>query len=626
MRQTVIDYGNLRLWNVQTNSINQEQVFDSSGTDITHSRITVSVTGHIREGAATAGIRSSLVNYGGSPASVPTPSAQNTSLTEVDHDWREIVSQKQPFRMWIGCDDAGAGGSLHLHVTPYTDASQGGVQAANRYGTGIEWFDCNAGPKCLSFNVESNFSAHAMRVSMVFELCVPWCEASDTTAKILVNRWSVSDSIDDNLITTRTYNGTLKVANPYINPNLLRAVCLPPLAEGMRRYSMDFNVGDDGRSMSYRIVDKEAVFSCPKPARTWNITHSESFGLGRPLGSLSLNITLTSDRDTSKKDLIKLANRIAEEKITGLSLANVGEKSPLILIDDMTVVDYTSNDGPVRVDFRLQARRLRDDGGAFDGAAGDLGKNLVGTNFPAYTGGADVYDANVSIDPGVQGKVPFAGAVVTYLRNICYQSPYNYIRNGVVPDPDDSAEVSTGPSGMPEVTARTVSAGSITVPSWVSTQFKTAIYTSYQVDAVWETSDNRVMLPLAQSSASYTNGDTIAVCRMGNSFTKRIIRIEASRLGSPPQLQTPQDYWETGSGASRMKYTRLKTKLAPTVPQKSSDGQDMWVVRAEYTYACSRPPKLDEDLPIGIDPTYTGTKRSLASASLNTINEGSTIS
>ena len=239
MRQTVIDWGDLRLWNVQTNSINQEQVLDPTGTDIMYSRITINVTGHIREDAATAGIRSSWVDYGSSADTPPSVTAQASSLTSVANNWRSRVTQKASFRMWIGCDDSGAGGTLHLFVSPYTTAEQGGVKASHSGSYGTEWWDCNAGPKCMNFNIESNFSAHVMRVAMQFELCIPWCETSDSSTKILLNRWSVSDQIDENLFTTRTYNGTLKVANPFINPNLLRQIVLPPLAQGMRRHSME---------------------------------------------------------------------------------------------------------------------------------------------------------------------------------------------------------------------------------------------------------------------------------------------------------------------------------------------------------------------------------------------------
>jgi hypothetical protein len=618
MRQTIIDYGDIRLWNVQTNSIDQEQVFDHSDTDVSHSKITIHVTGYIREGAATFGLRSGTVetDSGDTP---PTATAAPSGLTTAVNRFRARVSQKNYFKMWLGCDDSGTGGTLHLWVSPYTDKTQPGAFIAHSYTR--EWLDCEAGPKCRRFDIQQNFSAHAMRVSMVFELCIPWCESTTDQMKILVNRWSVSDQIDENLFTTRTYHGTLKVANPYVNPNLFRQTVLPPLAEGMRRKSMSFDVGDDGRSLQYRIVDEEAAFAAPRPAKTWDIVHSESCGIGRPLTQTNLSIKLTADRDTSKKDLIKLANRIAQEKITGLFLINNQASGPTIKIDDLTVTDYTSNTGPVRVDLKLQATRLRDDGDAFDGAAGDIGKDLTGANFPIAG-----YNANLTAPPGVSGPVPFAGAVISYLRGVCYMLDGSYIRQGTPPNPAESAGAGTDPEGMPEVSTRSVSAGSITVPSWVSAQFKTAIYTHYQVDSVWDSQDARVQLPIAQSSAAYSTGaDTCAIVRLGLPTTRRIIRIEASRVGSAPLIQTPLDTWTTGSGPTLMTYTRLGVKLAPTVPEKAADGQDLWIVRAEFVYACSRPPAIGEDLPIGIDPSFSGGKRSLVGTSLNTFDESSTI-
>lgn len=625
MRQTVVDWGDLRFWNVQTNSIDQEQVFDPTGTEVLYSKITVSITGHIREGAATAGLRTSLVDYseGDEP---PTPTAASANLTSAVNQVRVRLSDRQIFRMWIGCDDSGDYGTLHLWVSPYVDDTEGGVYRSHTGGT--EWLDANAGPKCTRFTIENNFAAYAMRVSATFELCVPWCVRSTDETRILMNRWSVADSIDENLVTTRTYNGVMKVANPYINPNLLRQAVLPPLAQGMRRHSMVFHVGDDGRSMNYTIVDKEAMFAAPEPAKTWNIIHSDSVGLGRATVNTSLSISLTGHRNVSKKDLLKLATRIAEEKITGLFLQNNADNNK-VQIHDMTTVDYTSSDGPVRIELRMSCTRLREDGGGFMDAAGDFGKDLEGALFPAYVGAPDPYDANYTAEPGEEGPIQFAGAVVAYMKNICSGFDAYHIRDGAPPDPETSIPPVSDPSGMPSVSVREVPAGSITYPTWISTQFKDAIYTSYQVDSIWDNQDNRIQLPIAQSSAAYSAGqDTCAIVRLGLPMTTRTIRIEASRLGDAPNLQEPLDVWSTGSSGdgSLMTYTRLRTKVAPTVPQKSANGQDLWTVRAEYVYACSRPPRSNEALPIGIDPSFTGIARKLAAGSLSTFNENSTIS
>lgn len=631
MRQTVIDYGDQRLWNVQTNSVNQEQVFDSSGTDVIYSRITVNVTGYIREWdylhllAVENGVRSSEVEYdAGNPELAPTDNGAADSLVDNVNRWRNVISQRVPFRMWIGCDAAGANGTRFLWVRPYADAADAGI--FDDYNGGEVWMDADAGPKCRQFNVEKVLAAHAVRVTAVFELCVPWCETFSTAnAKILLNRWSVADSIDENLFTTRTYNGILKAANPYINPNLLRHVVLPPLANGMRRKSMKFDVGDDGRTLKYSITDEEAAFAAPRPATSWNVVQSDSIGLEKPLVHTSLSIELMGNRDANKKDLMALAVAIAQEKISGLVIQNAGN-APVILIDELTMVDYISSSGPVRVDLRLSCRRTRDDGDAFNGAAGNFGAILTGDDFPYHQVPFTSYDSSLTDDPGDAGPVPFTGAVISYLRTVCYGPTGSAVKQAYVSDPDDANDPIDDPAGMPDVTARTVPAGTMEAPEWVSTQFKDALYTDYQVDTIWDTVDSRIQLPIAQSAAGYSSGaDTCAVVRLGRPLCRRIIRIAATRLGEAPVLQEPVDTWTIGSTGSEITFTRLSRKIAPTVPEKAADGQDVWTVRAEYVYACSRHPLNDEEIPIGIDPSFTGMARLIPTTSLSTFTEQSDI-
>lgn len=623
MRQTIIDWGSVRLWNVQTQSFTQEQVFDSSDTNPSHTKFTITVSGIVREWESTqtpSGPRSGLVTYTTDIEEPPTENDTTPStLTANTEEWRDRMGHRSRFSMWIGCDAAGEGGQLFLWAQPYQDET---TELWTLHGPDNLkcWYDCQAGPKVRSVSVNKIYAAHAASVTATFEVCVPWCEDyGGTLTKVIEHTWSASDSVDDNLYTTRTYSGRIKVANPFVDPNTMRALVMPPLVQGMRRAAMSFDVESDGRTLAYRVTDREATYSAPAPAKTWNIQVTESVSLGRPLLHTAMSIHLEGTRDVSKKALAALAVAIAEERIIGLSIAN-NAANKTVLIEDLALTEYTGNDIPVSIDLRLTVQHLRNDGAAFNGAGGAFGKDLLGASFP--TAG---YNANVSPDPGISGPVSLLGVVKHYLTSVCYGEPA--IRDGSHPESGDVHADLSNPSGAPTVTARAVANGSTTKPSWISVQFATAVYTHYQVDSVYDTSYQRMQLPIAGLASSYSAGDpTCSVVGLGYPTTTRTIRIEATRHGDPPLLQEPKDTWTTGSSTTEMTFTRLRTKVAPTTPEKSAVGQDVWTVRAEYVYACSRNPLNSEALAVGLDPTWAGSAPALPSGSLDTFDETSTMS
>lgn len=625
MRQTIVDFGTVRLWSVVTNSFVQEQVYDQSRTDVVYSKFTISVSGLVREWGSTqaeTGPRSSWFSAAVNPEDPPTVGdATPSTLTNNVENIRYKIGTRKEFRMWIGADAAGENGDIFLWATPYTSASEAGINTV--HGGENRWYDCDAGPKCTSFNIDKIMGGHVVRVTATFEICVPYCDyyPDDTQNKILLNKWSVSDAIDTNLYTTRVYRGQIKAANPHINPNLLRSIVLPPLAQGFKRAAMDFTVEADGRTLAYIITDREAAFSAPAPATSWNVTRRDDFNSGRGMVTTSVNISLEGERNVNKKTLALLAVAIAEELVPGLEVANLNAVE-VLMVQSISMVDYISNEGTAKIDFAISVDRLRDDGANVNGANSNFGVPLEGADFP--TAG---YDSRVSEDPGVSGTLSLLGAIKAQLHSICTTQAGIATRLAAPNSAEEIASLVDDPSGMPTVTVSTAEVGSTTAPSYLSVQYKSAIYTDYQIESKWETTDNRIQLAIAGQASSYSAGDpTCVVVGLGMPMTTRTIRISASRVGSVPKLQEPKDSWTTGSGSIAMTFTRLKTVVLPMSPERDVQGVKLWTVKGEYVYACSRNPLTYEELPIGIDPSWTGSLNKLTAGALSTFDEGSTIS
>ena len=644
MNQTILDYGSIRLWNVQTVGFSQEQVMGEGAANVVYSKITIHVTGYVREwnsGQSESGVRSNVVTYT-TPLGPPSVAgAVPSSLTGNINNYRERVSYPSSLRYIIGANEDGSAGQMHLFASPYPNGNTPGVSKDH---SGItEWYDCHNGPFCRHFNVLAFHSAHVAKVEAIFEVCIPWCtdfgeDTEDT--KIVENQWSVSDAIDRDFYTTRTYTGVLRVANPFLNTNQLRELILPPLVQGMRRQSMSFDSGADMLSLRYTIVDKEITVGPPAPATSFEMTHTDSIGTGKPLVHTNLDITLTGNRNANRKTLVQVAIAIAEQKITGLLIAN-GAGGQVILIDDLSIMDFQGTDQPTRVQLRIACHRLRDDGTKFNAEKGPFGILPVDAGLPngGYSPeprvppvvGQFAYSPDYAPDPGLEGPISLKGALRTYFRGVCSGDETQSIKYRVPSSESSTVEEIDDPAGLPTVESRVVPLVPALKPDYVSVQHSEGVYTHYRCESQWNTHHNRSQLALAQSSAAYSSGaDSCVVVALGNPLTTRTIRVEAVRLGIAPKIQEPQDSYSVAIGPSEedpdpFVFTLLDKKILSPVPEKTFNGTDIWTVRADFTYACNRFPVNGEAIPLGIDPSFAGTRKDLTAGSLNTYDENDPI-
>lgn len=90
-----------------------------------------------------------------------------------------------------------------------------------------------------------------------------------TLSNIISHRFSVTHTLDERFMTTRTVRGLLRVReNAGINnPDLLRGLVTPGVPSGFLRKSMNFLVQDDGLVLRYEVVDEEVYRSLNSGAR-----------------------------------------------------------------------------------------------------------------------------------------------------------------------------------------------------------------------------------------------------------------------------------------------------------------------------------------------------------------------
>lgn len=623
MKQTIVQYGRTFIYHCQTRRVDQQNVADASGIDHENARITVSVEGYMRVSSDGANLSSGIRI---------TPSNGKHLGKQYEQLMGDFYHPRQPFRMFFSDSESGIDNQQNfLNVIPQ-DAT-GAFSSVSNGNSMLH--DVAGGPRCTEFSVLKIVSGDLAKVSATFVMnVVPCDDVSSEGAHIVLNRWSVRDSIDHDFYTTRTYNGRLKVSSPLVNPNTFRGHCIAPLAPGMKLQQMDFEVSEDGMTLAYTVTHKEAAFSAPYPATSWEVSHTESTGDAK-LSYGSVQVMLRGDRNVNKKELIQIAMAVIDAKLS-IDFNNIRNDN-IALIDDISVTDYTNSDGPAAImaNCRVQHIREGNDADMYVSAA-KLGRVL--TNADLEGTAAWNYDNNLSrlppggdADPvnsndipysyGMSGPVSLAGALSVFLQQNC--SDDHSLGQGL-----KVSGVQWGPSpGSPAVKIRSTTEVSENLPPWYSADHAQAAYTEYRIESNWDQKNSRIQLPVAAKQAylpSESSRSSVTI-GLGLPIVKRIVRIRATRIGEAPQLQSPLDQiMQSVSGGQPRTYTLLDKIIVPTT-DTAPDGKVVWIVDAEYHYAVDRPLGPGEGIPIGLDVSLSGTAKSLPASSLTQYTEASNI-
>lgn len=614
MNQTVIHYGPVSILHCQTRRFDQQQVTDPSGIAHEYSQITFTVEGYLR--VSGSGGSSLLEHIRIQPSNFASISGQRQRVAD-----RLFHHHSYPFQMGYASQESGSPLTNVLRVEPSIGAHTGKKRV--EFGGGIAFVDVNGGPRCTDFNILKWIGGTLAKVSATFQLCIVPCESGgdNEDERVILNRWSVTDSIDVNEYTTRTYVGRLRVSSPNVPKNLFRGYCVPPLAPGMKRNSMEFQVTEDGLSLGYTIVDKEAPFAAPQPATTWEVIHTETFADAK-IGTGTIQATFRGNRNVNKRDLLALGIAIIEEKLLGYRLDNPPDKRKLI--DNVTMTDVISSDAPAQVTITCDVRHIT---AAFTlgmGGPEEFGKPLSKSTFENTV--ADPYhpdesrvapgDGNIPRTKGLSGPITLAGAFEVALRSAC---SFAGMPNAVTVNASDIVEPHT--LQIPAASVETVSEVPEELPPYVSIGHATAAYTEYRVESKWTTRQARLQLPGAvRSGVTAGDGSTSALILLGAGATHRLVRIQADRIGDPPQLQEPEQQIFLAASPSPLILTLLSATVLPAY-EVTIGGVAHWRVDAEYAYAANREITPGENLLIGVDASLAGPVKFLPGSALTAFRE-----
>lgn len=572
---TVVTYGPVTFSNVLTRRFRQEPVFDSGGQNVQYTRFSVHIVGHVHAIAATKG--SQIESTYTDPMNLPDGRAS------ASHKWIRwnLMQPRQQF-VFISSNDT------LLQAGP----ASGAVPAPPPSSTQYNQIDLNNGPRCLGFEIVQIIRNNVFRVEAEFEICLTECNNSlqnTNTSSVLSHCWSCTDDIDRNFYTRRTFSGTLRMATALLNPHSFRNVVLPPVQPGMRRDSMQFVAADDGVTLQYTITDQEVAFAPPKPATSWRLSHTESINREESsIGSyVSVDVTLAGDRDTDKNELIALAAAIIDAKVTG----QAPRRSRIFL--NYSITNETGDDGST-IHASARARRThRKQEPAIAGVAIERLKPLNAGDLIAVAGIVGQYDPTLSrgARPGENleshGPISLIAAFSTYLQSAC-GNQHELFRTPLAGEPGTAV---AGPTVQVEAYTTDDLPGDTSV-DWTTQDASDNVYTYYAVDSTYERAGMKIQLPIAQGSQSTgslgggTTGATSAFVSLAATQTQRVVRMEAERVGAPPSLPAPAEYWQENG----INYYLLDSKIQVGAPERGPDGEYVFRERREYVYGTDYDP------------------------------------
>lgn len=609
MKQTWIRYGDVILKNVLVRSWAQESVFDESGTDQRCQKHVISVEAYcVRTGAtATPPITqaSEVIGMFLDSNQDYAPDS-NKSAPMNQHNIRaQLLKPRQRFIFTLGMAADGTGGDVMFNVA-----------AQPRSGTNLDGYDVKNGPKplrCVISNIAGNES---MRVRWDIEVNVAECSDGlnpGNTSGILSNRWSMTDDIDRNFSTTRTIQGRLITSNGNLSPHQFRGWVVPRLQQGFRREKMSFTASADGLQLDYTIIDQEVGYSAPAPATSWELRHTEAMGDGKMIRT-SASVSLRGPRDVSHGSLITLAVYCLHAKTWK------GLQPNQYIMDDFQITDYYSDDAH-GIDASCAITRAVSDKGedvvgdmvrfATDRIGrpikdADLAAGGIGYNSNRSKGG---YDNDAIL---TEGPLPITSAFIQYLQTPCDDT---HATGDAEPPSKDETERDRGTT---DITERVVDALPEKDETQISDSHFENPYTHYRVISKYLTDEHIVGLPIASqmpvgsSSGSSSSGGTGSKRTQGFVMlapptSRRIIRLEAQRLGRQPQLPEFPRKYTVSVGGVESDAVRLEFTVSPVNPERQANGGMMYVVSAEATYGLEAVADLKEqDLAIGGIPWLDG--------------------
>lgn len=551
---TAIRYNGITIWGCVLREFVQETLPDDSQTDAIAEKFRITVSGYIHG-----------QNYSSGPSHAPKSGAYaSTNLVEIRH---ALLMYRRPFQLLVGAVVSGGeivSGQILLEANP-SESSRKLKE------------DLNNGPKPLSLKVTHVASNNVFRVEYSIEVVRLECD-DFVSSDVLNNRWSMTDTYDQNFYCTREINGLLRVRSAIVNAHSFRGVVVPRLEPGFRRDRMSFTSTEDGLHLRYQIIDKSIAYAPPAPATKWHVAHAMGIDEARKTTS-HISVTLIGPRTADQRDLFAIAGAVVDAKLFNPAVGVPGKS--------FTTTSYemisTNSDDENRVEVRASAIH-------FGAALTDVKAITRAVVHPINPADIPGYQWTKATEPPVNGDMPITKAFSAYLQDPCSS------KHGFVDAPRaDTSQIED--TQLTNETSQVVPSSEYLTNPILSVDNADGLYVTHEQDVIYEFLGTRLHLPVAKSgtssgSAAQSGDDWVSISVTPNGC-RMTIRIVAKRMNKAPKLPAPIDYEVNGYKFSLLRYT-----IAPTETEVMADGTRLYTTRGEYYYGLNKAPPPNGQLAI----------------------------
>ena len=666
---TTIVYNDVVLRDCEMLSFQQDVEYDSTDTDVMFNRFSVRVASSVvaTRGAFARefGINTKESNYNLAGTSVVRMHEIQAKLSQPRKDFWMLIDScvqnertgedpiGQPLLVASGkafeqvIDTARVNGrdvesirNVELFMDPHPFDTEA---TTKRYGFGSSQIskqkvlDCDNGPKPKSCNITEIIGGRAFRVEFEIAISLPICASDyedikpivlggflrESGNKVLSNRWSIEESKDENWITTRSLNGTLRVAHHSYWPHSMRLLCVPQLLEGYRRTRQSFVSDASDLVLKYRIDDRQAHAAPPYPAVSWSGHHAESAsGPNGVTKGGEFHIKLTGPPGVDKQQLIVAASKVAINRINGLAPLPETDSTTKysLILRNASIVDILHEP---TIEFRVQvnytdatfkalAIRIKAMGSTLDSLSDTEDGQEVPDHLKPYT--IDNYNPRVWPVPLAYDSASPAGIFSCYMQDPC--SIWHSVPLPIPPD-SNSPISSNAPEEIRPSLGETYPSDGSSGDDSISVEYKvqhipvednTDIalvndiyqfpYDYFEIESQYVINGGWVSVPFATNNPFATK--TSELIQLSSGRSDRVLTVTATRNGRPPKLPTLASELRDQNG---IREVLSNVQIINKAPQLMADGKGrQFQTYAKYTYLMERPPRSNEVLRGGSTP------------------------
>jgi hypothetical protein len=615
---TIVEYNGITLYNVITRKWDEEVVYDQSGTDEIGKKYSFVFQGVLHQQRVPLANSETFTSSGLSTIDEGVGANVFALMSRVT---QMLNHPRKTLKVAFGTISSH---DVALEIIPAVATAGAMVIPANA--------DLDNGPKPRLVSIVP-VGSKAFRITFSVEATVGTCteKVRNRENAVISNRWSISESMDQDYCITRRISGQLRLAAGLFAAgtnsqgaqqtlgypgHAYKNLVVPTLENGFKREGVLFTSSPDGLTCTYEVVDRQVHHSAPWPATRMEVVHSESAENANFFTS-DCHVRLTGPPNCNKAFLTERVVQILEARLNLTALAHGGDS---LFITNFTLTDHLGEQAVIEGHATVNRTLKADTGPKIDDFYDRIGLPLTELDdLPSASSEVDntTYDYQKSWQPALYGYKRGDGdnderrpAVLFFLH--CYlQDPCSDVRQI---GPGQPAEATTEGSSHYEEQATAVYEAPSSFLSYspsaesFSDETRGSIYTTAEVSTEYHTNAMTVALPIANTNGSPDSPQpgleqqgqpTARLLHLSQPQTIRIHRVNLERIGLQPAIPEPVMHYQH-NGVNAILKDHVVEILTPI---RSPDGsQQVYRVLGTYKYLLDRPPVLGEPLPVGINP------------------------